>query len=204
MRDPVATAFAISIGLVILAGYFIPLDSLQALQTTLLGWAIILAAFAGLVGITNLALTHWRKLTSRTQRDPYSVLFLVGFAITLGLGLYYGPAEPLVQQIIASVQVPVETALMAALAVTLAVASLRLLQKRRDAASILFVASVVVFLVLGSGLLAGLNLPLYQEVSGFIGRLPVAGARGILIGIALGSLTAGLRILMGADRPYSG
>ena len=34
--------------------------------------------------------------------------------------------------------------------------------------------------------------------------LPVAGARGILLGIALGSLTAGLRILMGADRPYSG
>jgi hypothetical protein len=35
-------------------------------------------------------------------------------------------------------------------------------------------------------------------------RLPVAGGRGILIGIALASLTAGLRVLLGADRPYSG
>jgi hypothetical protein len=34
--------------------------------------------------------------------------------------------------------------------------------------------------------------------------LPVAGGRGILLGIALGSLMAGLRILFGADRPYSG
>ena len=30
------------------------------------------------------------------------------------------------------------------------------------------------------------------------------GARGILIGVALGTLTTGLRILFGADRPYGG
>jgi hypothetical protein len=37
-----------------------------------------------------------------------------------------------------------------------------------------------------------------------LNSLPVAGARGILLGVALGSLTTGLRILIGADRPYSG
>jgi len=31
-----------------------------------------------------------------------------------------------------------------------------------------------------------------------------AGARGILIGIALGALTTGLRVLFGVDRPYGG
>jgi len=31
-----------------------------------------------------------------------------------------------------------------------------------------------------------------------------AGARGILLGMALGTLTTGLRILFGADRPYGG
>jgi len=30
------------------------------------------------------------------------------------------------------------------------------------------------------------------------------GARGILLGVALGTLTTGLRILFGADRPYGG
>jgi hypothetical protein len=34
--------------------------------------------------------------------------------------------------------------------------------------------------------------------------LPLAGARGLLLGIGLASLTAGLRILFGADRPYDG
>jgi hypothetical protein len=32
--------------------------------------------------------------------------------------------------------------------------------------------------------------------------LALGGARGILIGVALGTLTTGLRVLFGADRPY--
>jgi hypothetical protein len=130
---------------------------------------------------------------------------LVAFLATLAAGLWFGPADPLIQQIILSIQVPVEASLMAALAITLVVAGLRLLQRRRwDGLAVLFAISVVLFLVIGSGLLAGINLPLLRDISAFIDRLPAAGARGILIGIALGSLTTGLRILMGADRPYSG
>jgi hypothetical protein len=34
--------------------------------------------------------------------------------------------------------------------------------------------------------------------------LAAAGARGMLIGIALATLTTGLRILFGVDRPYGG
>jgi hypothetical protein len=43
-----------------------------------------------------------------------------------------------------------------------------------------------------------------KEIVSVLNRLPVAGGRGILLGIALGSLVAGLRVLMGADRPYRG
>jgi hypothetical protein len=32
----------------------------------------------------------------------------------------------------------------------------------------------------------------------------VAGARGVLLGVALGAIATGLRILMGVDRPYGG
>jgi hypothetical protein len=34
--------------------------------------------------------------------------------------------------------------------------------------------------------------------------IALGGARGILIGVALGTLTTGLRVLFGADRPYGG
>jgi hypothetical protein len=205
MRAPVSTAFAIGVGLVILAGYFLPFPLLNSLQATLLGWAIVIAGFAGLVGIINLFLNHLRKATSKTQRDPYSPIFLVSFLATLAAGLWFGPADSLLQQVIQSVQIPVEASLMAALAITLVVTGLRLLQRRRwDGMAVLFAISVVLFLVIASGLLAGVNLPLLRDIAAFIDRLPAAGARGILIGIALGSLTTGLRVLMGADRPYSG
>lgn len=204
MRAPVATAIAIGIGLVILAGYFLPIPQLRELQSVLLGWAVIIGAFAALVAITNLVLNHWRKATSKNNRDLFSVIALLGFLATLVAGLWFGPADPLIHQIVLSVQVPVEASLLGALAIALGYASLRLLRQRRDWLSILFVVSAVVFLAISSGLLAGVNIPLIQDIAAFIDRLPVAGARGILLGIALGSLTAGLRILMGADRPYSG
>ena len=204
MRAPAATAIAIGIGLIILAGYFLPFPQLSALQSTLLEWAVIVGAFAGLVAITNLVLNHWRKATSRTNRDLFSFVALAGFLATLGAGLWFGPADPLTHQIVQSVLVPVEASLMAALAIALGYASLRLLRQRRDRLSILFVFSAVVFLIISSGFLVGVNIPILQDIVAFIDRLPVAGARGILLGIALGSLTTGLRILMGADRPYSG
>jgi hypothetical protein len=63
----------------------------------------------------------------------------------------------------------------------------------------------VLFLVTGSGVLTGLSdIPLLKSVLAGLNALPVAGARGILLGIALGSLTTGLRILTGTDRPYGG
>jgi hypothetical protein len=74
---------------------------------------------------------------------------------------------------------------MAALAITLVVAGLRLLQRRRwDGMAVLFAISVVVFLLIGGGLLAGVNIPLVRDIAAFIDRLPAAGSRGILIGVA--------------------
>lgn len=207
MRDPIATAIAISVGLVILIGYFLPIPLFTVVQSTLLNWAVIIGAFAALVGIGNLILNHWRKLTSKNQRDFYSLFALLGFAGVLVASIVLpdgGPMQKDIQQAVRAIVLPVEASLMAVLAITLGYASLRLLRQKRDALSILFMLSTLVFLILSGGFLAGIDIPLVQNLTAFIDQLPVAGARGILLGIALGSLTTGLRILMGADRPYSG
>ena len=94
---------------------------------------------------------------------------------------------------------------MAVLAVGLAYASFRFFQRRKGLMPVVFAISALVFLLLASGVLfMGLNTPIVNNLTLFLNRLPLAGARGILLGVALGSLTAGLRVLMGADRPYSG
>jgi hypothetical protein len=203
MKAPFATAVAIITGLLVLAGYIVPIPFLVSLRTLLLGWAVILVAVATLVGIINLFRVHWNKAIRKEGHDYYSIIFLVAFLLTVAAGAVLGPTNPNFQQAVLSIQVPAESSLMALLAIVLAYASLRLLQNRKGILAVLFVFSAVIFLFLSSGLLAGVASP-FKEIIDLLNRLPVAGARGILLGIALGSLVAGLRILMGADRPYRG
>jgi hypothetical protein len=204
MRAPLATAVAIAIGLVVLLGYFVP--GLAAVRTAILGVGVILAGVATLVGVLNLMGVHWRKMRSATNRDIYSPFLILAFVITLIAGFVMGgPSNSGFQRVITAIQVPVETSLMAVLAFSLAYASLRLLQRRNGFMSIIFVISAVVFLIIGSGFLPdSQNIPLIGGLVSFLNQLPMAGSRGILFGVALGGLTTGLRILIGADRPYSG
>ncbi len=214
MRSPVAAAFAIAFGLVILLGYIIPAGTvigkldIQILRTWIIDAAVTITAFATLVAILGLLSTHWRKLRARRNPDRYSFFMLAGFVLTFGFGVYAylisGKTTDF-QQVVTAIQVPVETSLMAIVAVTLAIASLRLFQRRRGLLPVVFVISVLLYLLMNSGLLASFTgVPLMGVILSAIQILPIAGGRGILLGIALGSVMAGLRILLGADRPYSG
>jgi hypothetical protein len=215
MRSPVATAFAIAFGLIVLLGYFVPagstspaMNSLMEVRAFMIDWAVVLAAFATVVAILSMVDTHWRKLRALRNPDRYSFFTLLFFVLTLVFGVvvyfrFWGsPAD--FQNVVIYIQAPVEASLMAVLAVTLTFAMVRLFQRRRGLLAVVFVISVLAFLVLNSGLLAGTQNSLVSTGLGILQFLPVAGGRGILLGIALGSLMAGLRILFGADRPYSG
>lgn len=205
MRAPVATAVTIATGLVILVGYFIPLPFLQNLRTILLGWGVTLLGVGALVGITNLVAVHWRRARTRQNRDLYSILLIVAFLATLAAGLVLTPSDARFQRMVTSIQVPIETSLLALLAVTLTFAGLRLLQRRKGIMPVIFILALIIFLVLASGIIS--YLPPNTVVNGLVGffnRLPLAGARGILLGVALGGLVTALRIFLGADRPYSG
>jgi len=213
MRSPVAAAVAIAFGLVVLIGYLVPAgfpgaDIAYMVRSVLVGWAVILAGVAALVGVLSLFLTHLTRITAKKNPDRYSILVVAAFLFTVGLGIYeyeFQPSAAQFQKVVLAVQVPVEAALMGLLVVTLTFASVRLFQRRKGLMAGVFIASALVFLLIGSGLLAPLRQvgPLAALLD-FVQYLPVAGGRGILIGIALGSLTAGLRVLFGADRPYSG
>ncbi len=213
MRAPVYTAVAIGFGLLVLIGYLVPAgfpgaDTIVLIRSVLVGWAVILAGVAALVGVVNLVLTHLGRITSRKNPDYYSLIVVVAFFLTVGLGIYefgFQPVTPQFQQLVLSVQAPIESALMGILAVTLTFASVRIFSRRKGLMASVFIVSALVFLVIGSGLAAPLkNMSALSWIFDFLQFLPIAGGRGILIGIALGSLTAGLRVLLGSDRPYSG
>lgn len=205
MRAPLAAAIAIAVGLIVLAGYFFPLQLLKDVQAQLIGWGVILAGVAALVGIINLIGAHWRKVSTPADRDVYSPVLILAFLATFVAGLVLTPADAGYQKVVTFIQAPVEMSMLALLAISLAYACLRMLQRRKTTLSLVFLISALVFLVFGSGYLSALyQIPGLSDLYGLLSRLPLAGSRGILIGIGLGSLTAGLRILMGFDRPHSG
>ena len=194
---------AISVGLIVMLGYFIP--AINPFRFIFLQWAVILAGISVMIGIGNLFSVHLQKIRTRRPGSVNSVILLVFMFITMLLSLVPG-MEPFQKMMLDGIMIPAEISLMAVLAVTLLYASVRLLRVRADWASILFLVTTLIIL-LGLGPLPYIGQlpfvsdtlrPLVSDV------LAIGGARGILICVALGTLTTGLRILFGADRPYGG
>ena len=195
---------AVISGLLVLLGYFFP-GVFGGIQSILIGWAVILAAFALLLGIFNLASVHWKKTGTEGTNSIYSVVLLISLFLTMIIASLSGPTGFWTLWIFNTFQLPVEISLLALLAFVLVYAAARLLTRRPKWYTVLFLVTVLVVL-LGSAPLFFLGeiAPL-SALRSWITQVPaVAGARGLLLGVALGTVATGLRILIGVDRPYGG
>ena len=191
-------------GSLVLLGYFFP-GVFGNIQSILIGWAIILAAFALFLGIFNLAIVHWKKAKTTGPSSIYSLVLLISLFLTIIIVSLSGPTGSFSLWIFNTFQVPVEISLLAVLAVVLVFSGARLLTRRPKWQTVLFLVIVLVVL-LGSAplFLLGEVAPLIA-LRGWLAQVPaVAGARGLLLGVALGTVATGLRILIGVDRPYGG
>ncbi len=215
LRSVLSTVFAIAAGFIVLAGTLFghnadgTLNQLGKTQVVLLNWAIILAAVAVFVGVGNLLVVHTNKIRKKQTGLVYSIFLIFFLLLTLVVGLVPGQ-QGSVTAIFNSVQLPVEASLMALLAVTLTYASIRLLRQRLNLFAVIFIVTALLilfctaplpfigdlFVISGVPLFSGYIRPFIAQV------FASGGARGILLGVGLGTLTTGLRILFGTDRPY--
>jgi hypothetical protein len=196
------TAIAIGFGLVVLLGYFGLLGG--EITSNFLRWAAVLAAVTLWVGVVNLASVHWRKVTSRQNGWFFSLVLILSLIATVAVVALNGPTGSLSMFIFNYIQIPIETSLFGILAVVLAYAAARLLRRQVSVFSLIFIGTVLLVLV-GTASLPFIDLPVLRQARDFLAQVGAAGgARGILLGVALGTLATGLRVLMGADRPYGG
>ncbi len=210
LKSPISTAIAIGVGIIVLAGYFIP--SINSIRFILLRTGLVLAAVALLVGIINLLTVHFRKMGSESETSGYSLILVISLLATLAVGIIdmvqtYLSGKPnflMTNWVFRYIQLPIETTLLAVTAVSLTYAAASILRKRMDLFSISFFF-VVLLVLLGSFSIPPATLPFLHSIREWILRVPaLGGARGLLLGIALGTITTGIRILMGTDRPYGG
>lgn len=210
LKSPISTAVAIGVGIIVLAGYFIP--AFINIRFILLRTGLVLAAVALLVGIINLITVHIKKLGAESENSGYSLILVIALLATLVVGIIdmvqtYMVGKPNFQMtnwIFTYIQLPIETSLLAVTTVSLIYAAASILRKRMDLFSIIFFF-VVLLVLLGSFSIPPATLPFLHVIRDWILRVPaLGGARGLLLGIALGTITTGIRILMGTDRPYGG
>lgn len=189
---------AVGFGLLTLIGLlFVP-----EISSLLTGWAAFIAAAALLFGVLNLLIIHLQRFIK--GRNFYSLVLI--FSMLLTFAAAYSDSligSDFLNTIFRTILQPLEAALASLLAFFLLFAAIRLLQRQRNGWSALFIGAAILFLIAAAPMPAALG-GLFTWVQAYLAPLFVhAGIRAILIGVALGSVTLALRLLMGVERPYS-
>lgn len=216
-RTPISVAIAIGVGIIVLLGYFFGTNAsgeitlLGILQSYFLRGAVVVAGVALLVGVSNLTAVHIKRI--KQGESIYSLITVLALLLTLLVGAYdlgmtYLQGESglrYTRWIFENIQLPIESSLMAIIAVSLTYAAIRLLSRRLNFMSVVFSVVVIILLVGAIPAVAASDLNILSSIRNWVMSVPVVGGtRGIVLGMAMGIIATGIRILLGTDRPYGG
>lgn len=193
-----ATAIAIGFGFLTLWGLVSGSGLVFGITNVLLQLTMITIGVTILLGILNLFSVHLRKLGQRSRGWFYSLVVIVSAAVVLVLwALGRRDAN---QMLMETVQVSIESALTGLIVFALVFGAFRMMRRRVTWSAVLFTLALLVILV---GALPLAEVGWLTQFRNWLLAVPVsAGARGILIGIALATVVTAVRVLIGQDRSY--
>jgi hypothetical protein len=218
-----ATAITISLGIIVFLGLIFDDSSgdsagmlpgivrglgFAQLTNLLLQLSIITIALTVLIGVLNLIMVHFGRVTARGGGWFYSLVALLSFVLVIGLTiaeraniLTAAPGERAASMILLeTVQISIESALAGLLLFALVYGAARLMHRRVTWWGVLFTAALLLILL---GALPLDSVGGLAQIQRWLLAVPVsAGARGILLGIALATIVTGVRVLIGQDRSY--
>ncbi len=193
---------SVGTGLIVLSGYFFPSGLLSELRAIFLNWFVVISALAFIAGGIRVLSLHWKTIQRQKQGVFFSWVLLVSMIATVTISMIYGQVSAVTLWIMNYLVLPVEISLVAILAVFLIYALSRLFARRQSVFTATFIGTCITLLGLQVASSWVSNLWV-SELSNWIRQIWSLGAiRAILIGVALGAITTGLRVLMGSDRPY--
>ena len=216
LRDPkrlLAVLIAGVCGLIVLVDYIGGGGGFAVVATTLIDWAAIITAVALLLGIFSVIGSHLGRLRHRSTDAGYSVVLLFGMVAVIVAGLFFplpggggrlqlpsSLAELPIRIFFRAVYEPLAASLLALLAFFSLSAALRALRRGSGEATVIIVVAALVLIVQlpPVAVLPGLGVAA-QWLNDYVA---LAGARGLLIGAAIGAFVAGIRVLLGFDTPY--
>lgn len=213
----IATVIAVSAGVITLLGYFVRANpALLNVRVLLLSIVSLLAGWAVLAGALNLLLVHGKKFLNQAPGWFYSLFVILGFlAVVLVnliapfIGLGSGAASAANAWLLTYLIGAGAATVAGLVAFFLVFAGYRLLRTRPTFTTVVFVITVVASLLVMAPWPALLETAtgdtgvVFRDVLRLLTLWTAsAGARGLLLGVALGAIATGLRVLLALDRPY--
>lgn len=188
------------VGLIVLLDFFLENPLLDAVGGFLLEGAVILAGFAFILGLWNLLQVHERRVRRRERDWWTSVIILLSALASLAVVLVAWQT-PMAHWLYRYLLFPLEASVGGLLAFAVVGAAVRVWRFGTPEGAVLLVVGLVV--LLGSLPLDGGPLAAVGAVRNWIVGVPaLAAVRGVLLGVALGIVATGLRVLLWVDRPY--
>lgn len=191
------------VGAVVFADKFFKNAQLHNAATWFLRCSVLFAAFAMILGSANLIRVSLHKARSKREHWKYNyvlVATLVGYTI---LGLAAGTSSPAYKFIYNGVYVPAQATIISFMAFWLATACYRAFRVRNAHAVILLVSGITVMLgKIGVGSVIWKDLP---RIADWMMNVPTSAVmRSLGMGIAIGMIGTGLRVVLGIERGYLG
>ena len=190
-----------SAGLIISTRFGLTLTP-PAAATTLYGWALLLGAFALILGIANAVRFHLVRV-QRGQREWHlSLLLLVVFALVLGAGISSpeGTTSPLSEWVFDAVLVPGQATLFALTGVFLLSAAYHFLRIDRPGSLWILAGALLMLLVQTPFFFQILPKSLVDLIDWLILWPVMAAMRGVLLGGALAVLFVSIRLIVNSAK----
>jgi hypothetical protein len=204
MKNEIPVAIAFIAGMLMVVSLFVPHPYIAEPAAVTRSWAIIITAFAYVLGVANIARISLHTVRNRSADWEYKAALLTALFTMAGLGIIWDiRSGTYFDWVYLNMYVPMQATMFSLLAFFIASAAYRAFRARSVEATLLLVTAAAVMLgrvPVGEKIWGG--LPDFTE---WIMEVPnMAAKRGIMIGAALGAISTGLKMILGIERSYLG
>ncbi|MDZ7816903.1 MAG: hypothetical protein U5N86_13215 [Planctomycetota bacterium] len=177
-------------------------------------FAAVIGVVAMFLGVYSLVNLHWKKIQHKRSDWLFSYVLFGSMVIMALLGIIGGQqAGSPYNWAYNTIMVPLQSTMFSLLAFYMASASFRAFKaKNFEATMLLIAATIVIFgrvdvgaILIPDTSIGNMAIPGANEFSNWLMEVPNnAASRGILLGIALGSIATSLKMILGIERAYLG
>jgi hypothetical protein len=217
IKKHIPLALCFIFGILTLGSYYVPTRASENYLEAMNKWENIVAGFAFLLGLFSLFFSHYNKIRRKVDGWGYSIFVFIGFLLMVVPALVSNGRQMEGAQLTSLgwgyryMFNALSASMFSVLAFYIVSTAYRAFRIKSPQAGVLFTAALVVILgkvplgqMIWQKVLGWTHVGIAEIVQWLMDVPVVAGRRGIMMGIAIGGIVTGLKIIFGIERQYMG